>query len=114
MDFVAPVLNYALLAPMLIVLGGALVGVLIEAFAPRASRHNSQLFVTIASLVIALSALLRVRKQVSVSAAMGSITFDGAGVLFQGSILVIAILSVFLIADQENFTALPAAVPGSD
>ena len=65
MDFVAPVLNYALLAPMLIVLGGALVGVLIEAFAPRASRHNSQLFVTIASLVIALSALLRVRKQVS-------------------------------------------------
>jgi NADH-quinone oxidoreductase subunit N len=99
---------------MLIVLGGALVGVLIEAFAPRASRHNSQLFVTIASLVIALSALLRVRKQVSVSAAMGSIAFDGAGVLFQGSILVIAILSVFLIADQENFTALPAAVPGSD
>ena len=114
MDFVAPVLNYALLAPMLIVLGGALIGVLIEAFAPRASRHNSQLFVTIASLVIALSALLRVRKQVSVSAAMGSISFDGAGVLFQGSILVIAILSVFLIADQENFTALPAAVPGSD
>ena len=114
MDFVAPVLNYALLAPMLIVLGGALVGVLIEAFAPRASRHNFQLFVTIASLVIALSALLRVRKQVSVSAAMGSISFDGAGVLFQGSILVIAILSVFLIADQENFTALPAAVPGSD
>ena len=114
MDFAAPVLNYALLAPMLIVLGGALVGVLIEAFAPRASRHNSQLFVTIASLVIALSALLRVRKQVSVSAAMGSIAFDGAGVLFQGSILVIAILSVFLIADQENFTALPAAVPGSD
>ena len=64
--------------------------------------------------MIALSALLRVRKQVSVSAAMGSITFDGAGVLFQASILVIAILSVFLIADQENFTALPAAVPGSD
>ena len=114
MNFTAPVLNYALLAPMLIVLAGALVGVLIEAFAPRASRHNSQLFVTIASLVIALSALLRVRKQVSVSAAMGSITFDGAGVLFQASILVIAILSVFLIADQENFTALPAAVPGSD
>ena len=114
MNFTAPVLNYALLAPILIVLGGALLGVLIEAFAPRASRHNSQLFVTVASLVIALSALLRVRKQVSVSAAMGSITFDGAGVLFQASILVIAILSVFLIADQENFTALPAAVPGSD
>ena len=114
MDFVAPVLNYALLAPILIVLGGALLGVLIEAFAPRASRHNSQLFVTVASLVIALAALLRVRNQVSISAAMGSVAFDGAGVLFQGSILIIAILSVFLIADQENFTALAAAVPGSE
>ena len=114
MDFTAPVLNYALLAPILIVLGGALVGVLIEAFAPRASRHNSQLFVTIASLVAALSALLRVRNQTSASAAMGSIAFDGAGFLLQASILIIAILSVFLIADQENFTALAAAVPGSE
>ena len=114
MDFVAPVLNYALLAPILIVLGGALIGVLIEAFAPRNSRHNSQLFITIASLVAALAALLRVRNQTSASVAMGSISFDGAGVLFQASILIIAILSVFLIADQENFTALAAAVPGSD
>jgi NADH-quinone oxidoreductase subunit N len=114
MDFVAPVLNYALLAPILIVLGGALIGVLIEAFAPRASRHNSQLFITVASLVIALAALLRVRNHVSISAAMSSVAFDGAGVLFQGSILIIAILSVFLIANQENFTALATAVPGSE
>lgn len=114
MDFAAPVLNYALLAPILVVLGGALLGVLIEAFAPRASRHSSQLFVTIASLVIALASLLRVRNQVSTTAAMGSVTFDGAGFLLQASILVIAILSIFLIADQENFTALAAAVPGSE
>jgi NADH-quinone oxidoreductase subunit N len=114
MNFVAPVLNYALLAPILIVLGGALIGVLIEAFAPRASRHNSQLFITVASLVISLAALLRVRNQVSASSAMGSVAFDGAGFLLQASILIIAILSVFLIADQENFTALAAAVPGSD
>ena len=114
MDFVAPVLNYALLAPILIVLAGALIGVLIEAFAPRASRHNSQLFITVASLVVALAALLRVRNQVSSSAAMSSVAFDGAGFLLQGSILIIAILSVFLIADQENFTALAAAVPGSE
>ena len=37
-NFVAPTLEYALLAPILIVLAGALVGVLIEAFAPRAAR----------------------------------------------------------------------------
>jgi NADH-quinone oxidoreductase subunit N len=45
---------------------------------------------------------------------MGSIAFDGAGFLLQASIVIIAILSVFLIADQENFTALAAAVPGSE
>jgi NADH-quinone oxidoreductase subunit N len=45
---------------------------------------------------------------------MGSVAFDGAGFLLQASVLIIAILSVFLIADQENFTALAAAVPGSD
>ena len=114
MEYSSPILNYAQLAPILIVLGGALIGVLIEAFAPRSSRHSSQLFITIATLVISLGALLRVRNEASVDAAMVSVAFDGAGVLFQASILIIAILSIFLIADQENFTALAAAVPGSD
>jgi NADH-quinone oxidoreductase subunit N len=113
MTFTAPVLNYAQLAPMLIVLGGALIGVLIEAFAPRSSRRASQLFIAITSLVLAFAALMRVRRQASVDAAMGSVGFDGAGVLLQGTILIIALLSVFLIADQENFTAMAAAVPGS-
>jgi len=36
------------------------------------------------------------------------------GVLLQGSILIIAVLSIFLIADQESFTALAASVPGSE
>jgi len=113
-EFISPVLNYAQLAPMLIVLAGALIGVLIEAFAPRASRFSSQLFITIFSLVASFAALVRVRNESSTDAAMGSVAFDGAGVLLQGSILIIAILSTFLIADQENFTALAAAVPGSE
>ena len=96
MVFTAPVLNYTQLAPMLIVLAGALIGVLIEAFAPRASRHTSQLFIAVASLVAAFAALVRVRNQSSVDAAMGSVGFDGAGVLLQGTILIIALLSVFL------------------
>jgi NADH-quinone oxidoreductase subunit N len=66
------------------------------------------------SLVAAFAALVNVRNQSSVDAAMGSVAFDGAGVLLQGAILIIAALSIFLIADQENFTSVPAAVPGSD
>jgi NADH-quinone oxidoreductase subunit N len=114
MEFTAPVLNYAQLAPILIVLGGALIGVLIEAYAPRASRHSSQLFITIASLVAAFAALARVRNRASVDAAMGSVAFDGAGVLFARfdphhcSALCISDCRV-----KKKFTALAAAVPGS-
>ena len=111
-NFYSPTLEYSLLAPILIVLGGALIGVLIEAFAPAASRTRSQLFITLTSLVLSLAALIKVRNEGSASAAMESVTFDGAGVLLQASILVLAIISVFLLADQENFTALAAALPG--
>ncbi|CAN2223514.1 NuoN NADH,ubiquinone oxidoreductase subunit 2 (chain N) [Candidatus Nanopelagicaceae bacterium] len=114
MEFTTPYLNYVLLAPILIVLAGALIGVLIEAFAPRASRHSSQLFIAIFSLVAAFAALMRVRNESSTDAAMGSVAIDGAGTLLQAAILVIAILSIFLISDQENFTPVAAAVPGSD
>ena len=113
-NFVQPTLEYALLAPILIVLGGALIGVLIEAFAPRNARAGSQLFITLTTLVLSFASLIRVRNGASTSAAMESVTFDGAAVLLQGSILIIAIISVFLLADQENFTALAAALPGSD
>jgi NADH-quinone oxidoreductase subunit N len=113
MTFTAPVLEYALLAPMLIVLVGALIGVLIEAFVRSSARPAAQLFLSVATIVIALAQLVRVRTGASTTAAMGSVTFDGAGVLLQGSILVIALLSIFLIADQDNFTAAAAAVPGS-
>ena len=112
--FVSPTLDYALLAPILIVLGGALIGVLIEAFAPRTARAGSQLFITLTTLLLSLASLIRSRNALSTTAAMESVTFDGAGVLFQGSILIIAIISVFLLADQESFTALAAALPGSD
>jgi len=38
----APSLTYSLLAPMLIVLGGALIGVLVEAFVGRTRRAAIQ------------------------------------------------------------------------
>ena len=113
MTFTAPVLEYALLAPILIVLGGALVGVLIEAFAPRKVRASSQLLVALIAIVASLASLISVRGRVSTSAAMTAVTFDGAGVILQGTVLIIALISLFLIADNESFTASAAALPGS-
>ncbi len=113
MAFTAPVLEYALLAPMMIVLAGAVIGVLVEAFVGKRNRPLVQLFLAVSTIVIASAQLVRVRTGASTTAAMGSVTIDGAGVLLQGSVLIIALLSIFLIADQDNFTAAAAAIPGS-
>jgi NADH-quinone oxidoreductase subunit N len=114
MVFNSPSLSYSLLAPILIILGGALIGVLIEAFVGKTRRPIIQLGVAAASLVLALTQVIQIRGLTSTTAAMGSVVIDGPGLLFQGSILVIAIISLFLIADQDNFTSSAAALPGSD
>ena len=114
MGFQTPVLEYALLAPILIVLAGAVIGVLIEALAPRTIRPIAQLSVTLGSLIIALVQTWLIRGENSESVALGAVMFDGAGALFQISILIMAILAVLLIADQDNFTAVAAALPGSE
>jgi len=114
MTFTAPVLSYSLLSPILILLGGALLGVLVEAFVSKALRPAVQLTLTLGSLLLSFMQLWRIRGEQSLTAAMGSVVFDGPAALLQGSILIIAFISVFLIADTENFTALAAALPGSD
>ena len=43
----APSVSYYALAPILIVLGAALLGVVVEAFVPREERYLAQLVVTI-------------------------------------------------------------------
>ena len=114
MTFTSPVLNYTLLSPMLIVLAGALIGVLVEAFVSKALRPIVQLSITIGTLVLSLAQVWRIREEESTTAAMGSVVIDGPAILLQASILVISIISVFLIADTDHFTALAAALPGSD
>jgi hypothetical protein len=73
MEFSAPVLNYTLLSPMLILLGGALIGVLVEAFMSKALRPITQLSVTLGSLVLALVQVWKIRNEQSTGAAMGSV-----------------------------------------
>ena len=111
--FIAPVLNYSILAPILIVLAGALLGVLVEAFAAREKRAAIQLPITVATLVAALVAVFSNKGKEVADAAGGSVTFDGAGFLIQISILLIAIVSTLLLADEKNFTAVASALPGS-
>jgi NADH-quinone oxidoreductase subunit N len=51
----APSLTYSLIAPMLIVLGGALVGVLVEAFLGKAHRAAVQFTVSVGTLTTSIA-----------------------------------------------------------
>ncbi len=111
--FTSPVLIYSILAPIIIVLAGAIIGVLLEAFAPRTKRAAAQLSVTIITLVLSLLSVISIRGKESAEAAGGSVAFDGAAFLTQLFILLIALVATLLLADEKNFTAVASALPGS-
>ena len=56
--FEAVAVDYWAVAPMLVVVAGALLGVLVEAFAPRESRHSAQVALTVGTLVAAFGVLV--------------------------------------------------------
>lgn len=112
-SFEVPILSYFLLGPMLIVLGGAVLAVIVEAFVSSKARPKVQLGITVITLLAAFAQLWRIRGASSMDAAMGSVAIDGPAILFQGSILIMALLGVFLIADQQHFTVVAATLPGS-
>ena len=110
---IAPSLSYSLLAPILIVLAGALLGVLVEAFLDKTHRAAIQLTISIGTLLLSLQQLWQIRELSSTTAAVNSVTIDKAGIFLQATIVLLALVAVLLIADQENFVAQASAVPGS-
>ena len=121
----APHIEYAQLAPMLVVFGAAIVGVLVEAFVPRELRRSVHLLLAFGSLaaafiwtcVIAASSSIFGHGSSGHVAAMGAVAVDRPTLFIQGTILVLAIVSVLLIADASHdlpeFAGQAAAVPGS-
>ncbi len=118
-----PSIEYSQLAPMLIVFTAAVVGVLVEAFAPRFLRRSVHLVLTLGSLLAAFVLTIVVASSDKIFAgggaghiaAMGAVAVDRPTLFIQGTILVLAFASVLLIADTSNipFAAQAAAPPGS-
>jgi NADH-quinone oxidoreductase subunit N len=121
----APHIEYSQLSPMLVVFGVAVAGVLVEAFAPRAARRPMHLVLTLGGLVVAFILTVIVASSTSVFgghaaghiAAEGAVAVDRPTLFIQGTILVLAFVSVLLIAESSHdvspFAAQAAAVPGS-
>ncbi|MEV8530402.1 NADH-quinone oxidoreductase subunit NuoN [Streptomyces sp. NPDC051211] len=126
----APHIEYAQLAPTLIVIGAAILGVLVEAFVPRKSRYYVQVFLSVAALAAAFAAVVALaaggygstKAQI---AAMGAIAVDGPALFLQGTILLASVVALFTFAERrldpaahgnrvDSFAAQAASVPGSD
>ncbi len=121
----SPHIEYSLLSPMLLVFAAAVAGVLVEAFAPRPLRRGLHLVLTLGSLAGAFVLTVFVAADSSLFghggpgrlAAQGAVAVDRPTLFIQGTILVLAFVSVLLIAESSHevsaFTAQAAAVPGS-
>jgi proton-translocating NADH-quinone oxidoreductase chain N len=121
----APHLEYAQLSPMLVVFAAAVVGVLVEGFAPRPLRRPIQVTLTLGSLaaafvltvVVAASSSIFAHGSAGHVAALGAVAVDRPTLFIQGTILVLGFVSVLLIAESSHdvsaFAAQAAAVPGS-
>jgi NADH-quinone oxidoreductase subunit N len=131
MSIPAPTVEYAQLSPMLIVFGAAVAGMLVEAFAPRRLRYPMQLLLSLGGSIAALVAVvilatrLGTFKKITV---MEAVAVDGPTLLLQGTLLVIGILAIMLIAERrigakeralaavsgfDAFTPQASAVPDS-
>jgi len=120
-----PRIEYGELSPLLIVFGAALAGVLVEAFAPRTLRRPIHLVLALGGLAAAFAATIVVAASSSAFsggspghiAAEGAVAVDRPTLFIQGTILVLAFVSMLLIAESSHevspFAAQAAAVPGS-
>lgn len=118
-----PSVEYGVLFPVLIVFAVAVSGVLVEAFLPRQARYQVQVGLSVAGLLAAAAGVVAVYRGLDPAgrvAAVGAVTVDRPGLVIQGSILLVAILGVLLIAQRrsgagglDGFTPQASAVPGS-
>ncbi len=126
----APHIEYAQLSPVLIVLGAAVAGILVEAFVPRRYRYWSQLAIGLVGLAAAFAAVVALAADGYAqgrahTAAMGAVAVDGPALFLQGTIVLIALVSAFTFAERrldplahgnrvDSFAAQGSAVPGSE
>jgi len=120
-----PHIEWSLLSPMLLVFAAAVVGVLIEAFAPRDLRRPMHVALALGSLagafvltiVLAAESSIFAGGKAGAIAAVGTVGVDRPTLFIQATIIILAFVSVLLIAesshDVSSFTPQAAAIPGS-
>ena len=117
--FPSPSIEYSAIAPILVVLGAAVLGVLVEALVPRTARRQAQVLLTVGALALALGFVISQRGTRAV-VAEGALVIDGPALMLQGIVLVLALLATPVLAERlvdpsgDAFAPRASALPGSD
>lgn len=116
-------IDWAGLSPMIIVFGAAFAGLLIEASVPKARRLPVQVGLTVLTLAAAfIAVVLNSGKNATAFAIggtdLGSVALDGPGLFLQGTIVILSLVAVLLLAEQRttkggDFVAEAAVVADS-
>lgn len=129
MKFTAPHIEYFTVSPILIVIGFSLIGVLVEAFVPRARRYAVQVVVAAVGLLAALVMTLLVFIDLNPGSdspargkvvAMGALAADGPALFIWILVLILGLLSAMLFAERRlesgvlSFAGQAAALPGTE
>lgn len=125
----APHLEYSMLAPLFIISGVAVIGVIVEAAWPRASRFTAQAVLAVVGIVAALVDVVWVWQHLDkvddpklargIIGAEGAVAIDEPGVFAWGLLLVFGLMSMLLFAERRlegglsAFTGRAADPPGS-
>ena len=116
----APAIDYGAVAPVLVVLGAACAGVLVEAFFPRHQRWPVQVALTLLALALAGLALgLQLAgDRTDVVTLAGTLAVDGPALFLWGTLLALGLGALLLIADRSvepggAFAADSAVRPGT-
>jgi NADH-quinone oxidoreductase subunit N len=127
--FDAPHLEYSQLAPLLIVLGVATVGVLVEAMVPRAQRYLVQVVLALVGTAAALADAIWVFNKLHPWSgttkpgrivAESALSLDGPALFCWLLILVFSLLSILLFAERRleggvtAFAGQASALPGTE
>jgi NADH-quinone oxidoreductase subunit N len=117
-DIPAPHIEYGALSPILIVFGAALVGVLVEAFVPAARRTVLHLVTGLAALVGAFVAVVILAGNHR-TLAEGSVAADGPALFLEGTLLVLGVAALLMLAERSidpagnAIVGQAAALPGT-
>lgn len=121
--FSAPEISWLQLTPIIIVMVAAVVGVLVEALAPKGARRAIEIVLAFVALIASFSVIVYLWNDMgssdgSFAVSGGSVVIDRMTLFVQGTLVLLSILAFALMAErtaarEDAFAPQASAVPGS-